>query len=180
MMTENNLPAGLRRAQTFVQPLQLFRSHLVRIEREEFEQDLFVFSRAFGEVVVAPAPHIEVRISGLKLQSLDDVVIAERGVEFDSGLEQVLVRLLEAGFDQSLLAFLVDVVAEHERELEGRLFAMPDHLAGHGELRLIAGAGVADDGESNDRFGAVLVLRRRDYRQGQQEKNKDERFKAGY
>src|SRR5262249_52703835 len=106
---------------------------------------------------------------------LDDVVVAQRGVELHTGLEQVFVRLFEARFDVFRLAFCVDVVAEHDRELEGRLFALPKHLAGDGELRLVARAGVADDGEGDDRFGAILVLRRRDKWERQQQQPEENR-----
>jgi hypothetical protein len=45
-------------------------------------------------------------------------------------------------------------------------------------LSLVARAGVAYDGEGDDRFGATVVLRRRDDRERQERQREDERFET--
>ena len=77
------------------------------------------------------------------------IVVAERGVELHTGIEERLVRLLEL-LREILRPFRpVNVVAEHDGERERELGAVPEDLRCDFALLPLAGARVADHEEAN-------------------------------
>ncbi len=166
MMTVGDLPSCGRFAQAVFEPGELLTGHLVRIKREVFDQPV-----SFDEVVISPAAHVEIRVVGLKFEPVDDVVIAEYGIKFDAGIEQVLVRLFEVRPDVLFTAGFINIVAEHEYEFERSLDAVFCKLAGDGHLSIVSGAGVANHGEGQRSFSPCRLVHREKYAGRQQQQN---------
>ena len=74
-------------------------------------------------------------------------MIAQRRVETDAGLEQRSIRPFELVDEIIRVLPTVEVVAEHDHELERKRRAGRSHLLADVELRLRAAAVVADDGK---------------------------------
>ncbi len=72
-------------------------------------------------------------------------MVANRRLERHPGVEQRFVRLLELGAIVSGGMAVVDVVAEHEDQVERELLPPHDHLLRHGVLRFVAAPRVTDD-----------------------------------
>ena len=136
VMEVGDLPLRVRLRQLVLEPALLVLVHVVAVEGEEAHVLLLIG-------VEALAAHAEVLVEAL----VRIVVIAERGVERDVGVEQRLVGPLELRDEVLRPLGAVHVVAEHDRELvrEDRV-RLPHLRAGFG-LRAIAGAAVADHQE---------------------------------
>ena len=106
MMEEGNLPLRVRLRQLLLEPALLVLVHVVAVEREEADVLLLIG-------VEALAVHVE----GLVEALVRIVVIAERRIELDVGVEQRLVRALELRDEVLRPLGAVHVVAEHDREL---------------------------------------------------------------
>ena len=72
-------------------------------------------------------------------------MISERGVEFDTLVEQRLVRSCELPVEVLRPFGPVDVVAQHDREREWKGLAVPDNLIRDLVLLAAARPGIADD-----------------------------------
>ena len=70
-------------------------------------------------------------------------MVAEAGVELDTGVEQRLVRPLELLQEVFGPLAAVHVVAQHDHEIKRKLLVPGVHLAGNVVLRPVAGAVVA-------------------------------------
>jgi hypothetical protein len=138
VMEVGDLPPIVRGRELILEPLQLLLVHVVAVENEEA-------GVAFGVGVVAVTVHVERFVEPLRRV----VVIAERGVEGNLGVEQRLIRLLEL-LDEVLRPFgAVDVVADHDHELERKQRSRLGQLLADLELRLRAGAGISDHGKAH-------------------------------
>ncbi len=156
-MEVGDLPLGLRLRELLLEPALLVLVHVVAVEREEADVLLLIG-------VEALAAHAE----RLVVHLVRVVVIAERGVEFDLGVEQRLERLLELARVVLRPLGAVHVVAEHDRELVREHAVRLPHLLRGFDLRPVAGAAVADDEELDrvfahrrQRRGRGRYLRRR-------------------
>src|SRR6185503_123623 len=120
-----------------LEPVELLAIHVVRIEDEKLDV-------ALRERIKALTVHVERFVEAL----VGIVVVAERGVELDAGIEQRLVRHLELLLKVLWSLSAVDVVANHDRKRE--VEALPVLLESPADLvlRLVAGAGVANHGEA--------------------------------
>ena len=152
MMEEGDLPVRARRAQLLVQPVELLLAQVVAVEGEEAHAargQLREPARGRAERVEPLAVHVEELVRGL----VGVVVVAQRAVELDPGIEQGLVRRLELLHVVLRAVGAVHVVAEEDRELIGKFLARGDHLLGGFVLAPVAPAGVAQDEEAD---GAAL------------------------
>jgi hypothetical protein len=154
MMEVRDLPWITRLLQRLFDPRHLRAIHDVRIEDEEAHG-------ALGKGVVALSGHVEssVRSPGRI------VVVAKCRKEGNARLQQLRVWTLEL-LDNVLTA--VQVVSEHDDELERKSGSCRNHLIGDIELRLLAGSVVADDGElhrigSNGKHTRSRRIRRGQY-----------------
>ena len=136
MVEVRDLPLRVRPLELVAQPVNLGRRHVRAIQREELDVLL-------AEVVIALPVHVEFLVEALRRI----VVVAERGVELHAIIEQRLVRLLELVdvVDRPLAA--IQVVAQHDRELERELGARLNDLRRDVVLIAIARPAVADDEE---------------------------------
>jgi hypothetical protein len=143
-----DLPLFARVAQRRLDPFELFLVHQVAVEGDEADVGAGV------GVVALPAHVVEAVVHLLRA-----IVVADRGLELDAGVEQRRVRLLEfldvVGGDLAA----VHVVAEHDHEVEWERAVDLRHLLGHVVLGAIAGAVVAHRGELQ-RAGPVGQRRR--------------------
>ena len=85
MMEERDLPIRSAGGELLVEPLQLLLVDVVAVDGEEADAALRL------EAVVLLAVHVEVLVEAL----LGVVMVAERGVELDVGIQQRLVGKLE-------------------------------------------------------------------------------------
>ena len=81
-------------------------------------------------------------------------MVPERGAKGHAGIEQRPIRPRELVLEVGRPLRAVEVVAEHHHQIEGKGLVRARHLRGDVELRLLAGAVVADDGELQ-RLGPV-------------------------
>ena len=93
--------------QLLFQPIELFGVHVVAVENEETDT-------AFLESVIVCSVHIKKLVEAL----VRIVVVAQRRVELDAGIQQQLVWYLELLFKIFGAAAAVDVVTEHDHEVE--------------------------------------------------------------
>ena len=145
MVEVGDLPLRVRAGELVLEPALLVLIHVVAVEDKEAHILLLIG-------VEALAAHAEILVEAL----VRIVVIAERGVERDVGVEQRLVGALELR-DKVLRPLRpVQVVAEHDRELVRENGVRLPHLRAGLGLRAIAGAAVADHQE----LDGVLADRR--------------------
>ena len=150
MMEVDDLPRLVCRLQRRFDPAELGAVHEVRVEDHEAD-------RAFDEGVVALAAHVEERVVAVGRL----VMVAERGVERHAGLQQRRVGLLELVHEVRGCLTAVQVVADHDHELERKPCPCVGEPRADFVLRRLAGAVVADDGEPNDLVGTRVQPRRR-------------------
>ncbi len=72
-------------------------------------------------------------------------MISQRGVELHARIEQRLIRILELLLHGARALAAVDVIAQHDHEIEAGLFAVSFHLLPDVILRLFACSVVSDD-----------------------------------
>ena len=97
-------------------------------------------------------------------------MIAQRGIELDIGVQERLVGQLNF-FLIILRPFSpIQVVPEHQNELEGIFLVEPRYLPSHLVLRSFARTGVAEDREAERTFleGKPWLLGRQQTRQQEQ------------
>src|SRR5258706_11336402 len=107
MMEVTDLPVILRLPQRALDPRELSRVHEIAVDYEEP-------NIAFGVRVVTHAAHVEWRISLLTRI----VVVPERGVELDAGVQQRPVGFLELADEVPGILTSVEIVAQHDDQLE--------------------------------------------------------------
>ena len=139
VVEEADLPVRARRPELLLQPRELRLVHVVAVQREEARAALGRLER-----VVALAAHVEPGVEAL----IRVVVVAERRVELDSGVEQRAVGLLELPAVVAWIVAPVDVVSQHEHELEWEIRPPLRQQARDVVLARLAGAAVADHRES--------------------------------
>src|ERR1700747_1878146 len=138
-MKEADLPVLISGIlQLLLQPGELLGVHVIAVEGEEADISFF-------KSVVTRSVHIENLVQAL----VRIVVIPQRRVEFDACVQQGLVMYPELLFKILGAAAAVDVVSEHDHEIEGKSLPDAGHLLGHLILRLFTGSHVADGGEAD-------------------------------
>src|SRR5688572_22231145 len=137
-MEEHDLPSRAARRQLLVEPVELCLVDVVAVEREETDAILRL------ETIEALAVHVERLV--VPLQG-GVVMVAERGIELYAGIEQWFIRDLKLLLEVARVLAAIEVVAQHDSEVEGIACAPRRQLIGDGELVPIAGACVADHGE---------------------------------
>ncbi len=147
-MEIRNLPFLIRPADFLLQPRDLLRAQVVGFEREEPDILLRRFER-----VIRLAFHVERRVSRLRAV----VVIAKRGVELHTSIEQRLVGILELPLHVLRPLATIDVVADGDHQLVGKARPQVGHLLRELVLPAVASAEVAKDGEL-ERILAVREL----------------------
>src|SRR5688572_15247768 len=132
MVEVGNLPVRTRRGQLLLQPGDLLRIQVVAVQHEEAGISLL-------EGAVALSAQVERLVEFL----VGIIVVAQRGVELNSGVEQGLVGPLE--FLGEILGTLraVDVVAQQDRKGEREALVISDHLGPDLVLGLVAEIGRA-------------------------------------
>ena len=153
MMEERDLPVGARGRKRRLQPVELRLVQVIGVEREEAHAPLGQLRQpALGppEGVVALTSHVE----GLVETLVRVVVIAEDGMEHDACIEQRFIGCLELGPHVLGAIGPVDVVAEHEHEVEGELVVGDGHPLRHLVLLSRVPPCIAHHRESD---GAVLA-----------------------
>ncbi len=134
MMEVHDFPRFARLLQRGLRPRELRRIQYVRVQHDE--------SDVLSNVGVVPPPlHVDRRI----VDGGDVVMVPQRGLKDDAGIEQRPVRPLELLFEVGRLLRAVEVVAEHQHQVVGKLLVDQPHLLGDLVLRLLARAVVADD-----------------------------------
>ena len=103
--------------------------------------------------VVAAPFHVDRRI----VDRREVVVIAKGGSERHPGIEQRPIRSRELVLEIRRSLWTVEVVAQHQHQVERERLVDASHLTGHVELRLLAGAVVTDDGKLQ-RLGVIREL----------------------
>ena len=147
-MEEADLPVLISGIlQLLLQPGELLGVHVIAVEGEEADISFF-------KSVVTRSIHIENFVQAL----IRIVVIPQRRVEFDACVQQGLIRHLELLFKILGAAAAVDVVSEHDHEIEGKSLPDAGHLLGYLILRLFTGSHVAYGGEA-DRIGFQWELK---------------------
>ena len=148
VMEEADLPVLISGIlQLLLQPGELLGVHVVAIEGEEADISFF-------KSVVTSSIHIENFVQAL----IWIVVIPQRRIEFDARVQQGLVRRLELLLKILGAAAAVEVVSEHDHEIEGKSLPDAGHLLGYLILRLLTGSHVTDGGEA-DRIGFQWELK---------------------
>src|SRR5581483_7545834 len=142
MVEEANLPLRLRRPQILLEPRELLGIHVIAVQSEELDV-------TFLERVVAFAIHVEGLVQRLEFGI---VMVAERSVKLYSGVEQGLVGELKFPGEVGGRVAAINVVAEHNDEIEIDGLAKCFHLLRDFVLFFFASAAVADDGEANGAF----------------------------
>ena len=132
------------------EPLQLSRVERVRIENEETD----VSTR---EGVVALPVHVQ----GGIVHRVRFVVVADGRLELHPRVQQRLVRSLELVHEIRRSLRPVEVIAEHQDEIERKLLSGPHHPIGDFVLGRTARSVVTDDREL-DRSRPVRQRRKRD------------------
>ena len=89
--------------------------------------------------------HVEPWIRQLEIA----IVVADGGVERDALIEQRTIRRFELGLEIVRAIGGIDVVTEHDHEIEWKLLPPGRHLLRDLVLRLIATPRVANDREAN-------------------------------
>src|SRR5213080_2790170 len=107
-MEKTDLPFGLRTPQVLFYPAQLRGIHVVAIEGKESYIALL-------ENVIPFAAHVERLVEALVVGI---VMIAERGIELDSGVQHGLVGLLKLAHKIPRVVAAIDVVTQHNDEIE--------------------------------------------------------------
>jgi len=136
VMEETDFPFVARPFQRVVYPQPLLVVEVVAVQHEEA-------CVALRKGVVAFAAHVERLIETVARI----VVVAECRVEANARVEQRPVRPFEFQHEVPRRLSAIDVVAEHQDHLEGKLFAGDDHLARDLVFVAIAGSVVANHGE---------------------------------
>src|SRR4029079_12622492 len=149
-MEVRDLPVVSRSRQLLLQPRTLFRIWIGAVEREEPDA---LLRRLEG--VIQLAVHVEQLVIALPLAL---VVIPERGVELDAGLEHTLVRELELGLEILPPLRAIEVVADGDDQLEREALVGLGHLRPELVLFALAGPEVAEHGE----FERALTIRELD------------------
>src|SRR5450759_1482163 len=152
MVEDDDLPIAARGLELLLEPIELLRCGVGGLEHEEAD----VRPRIEG-VVEMPA-HVEQLVETLFAR----VVVAQRRVELDAGIQERLVRKLELHVEV-LRALRSDQVvpAQHDRVVLEPPVEF-DHLLGELVLRLAAGADVAEPAE----LERAIPVRQWDYRCG--------------
>src|SRR5579885_1173432 len=133
-----DLPGRLRSRKRLAHPLDLLRIHVIAVQRKEL-------GIPFPEAVVPLSAHVERLVKTFA----GEIVIAERGVELHAGVQQSGIRILEFSFEIRGRLAAVEIVAEHDHEVEWKFFVASRHLIGDIILGFLAGSIVADDREPN-------------------------------
>ena len=115
------------------------RVHIVAVERKKPH---IIFLKA----VVALTAHVVKFVVPLDIRV---VMVAERCIEFDPGVKQRLIWLLELPIEVAGFMPALYVIPIHYYEVTLDELAEALHLTGHFELGLFAGSVVADYGKSN-------------------------------
>jgi hypothetical protein len=132
-----DFPERFRPGQLLLQPGQLSGVEPPAVEHEEPDAGAGKPSQpalVAAERVVAAPFHVEAAVVDLAGR----IVIPNRGVKCDAGIEQRAVRLFELGDVILRRVGRIDVVPEHHDEVEGELRAPRDHLPRDLVLRLVA------------------------------------------
>src|SRR5262249_2509062 len=90
----------------------------------------------------------------------ENVVVAERSVKLHPGLEQIFIGGFKLALEVLWLPTAVNVIPQHEDEIDRRLSPVINHPLGNGVLSFTAIATIAD-GREDERFGVVLSRCRR-------------------
>ena len=149
-MQQCDLPSGVRSSQLPAGPRQLVRVEIRAVEREHLDIGRQAREQVRGrpERVVPLAAHIEAGIEPLPRV----VVVAQHRIELDAVIEEDAVRLFELdAVVPGRCGPLVDVVAGHQNEGEGKAGAVFHHARRHLELRPPAPPAVTDDRELHRR-----------------------------
>src|SRR5688572_22726861 len=168
MMEEHDLPLRAARREFLVQPFQLLLVDVVAVEGEETDAVLWL------EAVEPLAVHVERLVVLLDRRV---IVVAERRVERDVGVEQRLIRRLELLPEVPRVLNAVDVVAGHDHEIVLEPGAPGDQLLANRFLRTAARTRITNHGELD---GPLLVrkpqlLRRHRERQPRDQNGDEDR-----
>src|SRR5688500_5755434 len=149
MMKVGDLPPGTGVSKLLMQPGELPAVQRPAVEDEEAgptageSAPQAHLAAAVG--VIAFPTHVELLVVNL----CGIVMVADRGVEGDAGIEQWLVGSLETLLVVGRCVVIVDIVAQHHDELERESNAPGIQLRGGLVLPLVASSGITDHGESD-------------------------------
>ena len=149
MVEVADLPVIGRLLERVVEPRQLLRVHLVAVEHEEADVLLRVG-------VVPLAAHVEAGVQAV----VGTVVVAERRVEDHARRQQRRVRPLELRDEVLRLLPAVDVVAEHDHQLEREASRAPHSCARPRRTAVRSPVPVVADDRELQRIGARRQRRR--------------------
>ena len=138
MMKVANLPCRARVPELLFQPLQLLRVHIITIQSKET-------AVAFRVGIIFPPVHVEPFVEAL----VGIVVVPQCGIEFHASVEQRFVRAFELFVKPKRGIRSVNIVSQHEDELEGELLTVPHHLLGHFILFPVTCSIITHDGKAN-------------------------------
>src|SRR5438552_11467836 len=114
MVKKADLPGGAGTRKLLSYPAQLLVIHVIAVECKKLRI-------AALEAVVALSIHVERFVKAL----VRIVVVAQRRIEFDSRVKQRLVRILELPPEVRGAFASVDIVSQHEDEIERDASAIP-------------------------------------------------------
>ena len=138
MMEKTDLPAGSRIRKFLIEPLQLLGIEVVAVESEEVNIALL-------ERIVLLAVHIEKFIEAL----IGIVMVPERSVKLDAGIEQGLVGDLELLLQVGWSFAPVDVVSQHDHKIKRKFLVKLQHPLRDLVLRSVSGSHISDDRKTN-------------------------------
>src|SRR5579871_1840172 len=139
MVKEADLPGGIRIGQRFAEPLQLVGVHVIAIQGEELGVPPL-------ERIITFAVHVKRLIKAL----VGIVVVPQRGIEFYAGGKQRLIRVLKLFLEVVGTLASIEVIAQHNDEIERKGPVRVSQLLAHLVLGLLAGAAVANPCERTD------------------------------
>src|SRR5947207_6224691 len=138
MVKIDDLPFAAGAGEFLLEPLELTRVHRGAVQSEEAD------AAVRSESVVPLAAHIELLIRAL----IGGVMIAERRVELHARIQQRFVRQLELSEEIVRRLPAVDVVAQHQDDLEVDLLLELGKAVAGLVLGAPTGSGIADYGEA--------------------------------
>src|SRR5215469_18505705 len=133
MMAEYHLPSGLRRRESFFQPLRLLWRNPVSIESKEFQQPVL-----FGKRVIPVPAHAEFVIFQFRVLAVLGIVIAQRRIEPDAVGKQIFIRYFELRSEPGGIPVGVYVVSAHYYRIERDLVVLQFHLPGNFKLSFVS------------------------------------------
>ena len=139
MMKNRQLPAGCRALQLLVQPTDLRRVAIGRVEHEKIQQSFALF-----DCVIVSSTHVKQRILALIPAPLPHIVITQYRVEAQRRLEQSCKRLFKMPGEVTSAAVGVDVIASSNCKIKWRTPVRLEHLFGNADLIAATGSKIAN------------------------------------